>query len=121
MISIVAFIYICAYCNVNSQGQVALAFVSIILIVPTTLLFLIYQRSIEKENELMKLKSEMDKAETEKTYYTIIEKQNQNLKSYADDVQNHLEAIKNLNSDPQIEEYINKMSERLTEYSSERK
>jgi hypothetical protein len=42
MISIVAFIYICAYCNVNSQGQVALAFVSIILIVPTTLLFLIY-------------------------------------------------------------------------------
>jgi hypothetical protein len=35
----------------------------------------------------MKLKSEMDKAETEKTYYTIIEKQNQNLKSYAEDFQ----------------------------------
>ncbi len=62
----------------------------------------------------------MEKAETEKTYYSIIEKQNENLKSYADDAQNHLDAIRNLNSDPEIEEYINKMSERLEEYIKKR-
>lgn len=120
MISLVAFCYICAYCDVNSTGQIALAIISLILIVPTTLLFLIYQRSIEKETELLRLKTEVEKVETEKTYYSIIEKQNENLRTYADDAQNHLEAIRNLNSDPQIEEYINKMSERLIEYSGEK-
>ena len=78
-----------------------------------------HQRSIEKETELLRLKTEVEKVETEKTYYSIIEKQNENLKTYADDAQKHLEAIRNLNSDPQIEEYINKMSERLTEYSKD--
>lgn len=117
--SLSVFYPICVYCGVNSTGQIALAIISLILIVPTTLLFLIYQRSIEKETELLRLKTDVEKAETEKTYYSIIEKQNENLKTYAEDAQKHLEAIRNLNSDPQIEEYINKMSERLTEYSKD--
>ena len=119
MITLCTFFYVCAYCGVNKTGQLALAVIALILIVPTTLLFLIYQRNLEKENELFRLKNEMDKAETEKTYYSIIEKQNENLKTYADDAQKHLEAIRNLNTDPQIEEYINKMSERLIEYSKD--
>jgi hypothetical protein len=117
IVSLSVFYPICVYCGVNKTGQMALAIISLILIVPTTLLFLIYQRSIEKETELLRLKTEVEKAETEKTYYSIIEKQNDNLRTYADDAQKHLEEIRNLNSDPQIEEYINKMSERLTEYS----
>ena len=117
MISLSMFYHICAYCGVNSTGQVILAIISIILIVPTTLLFLIYQRNIEKENELFQLKNEMDKIETEKTYYGILEKQNQDLMIYAHDAKNHLTAIKSLNTDPQIEKYINKMTESLTTYS----
>ena len=119
MIALSIFYPICIYCGINSTGQIALAIISLILIVPTTLLFLIYQRSVEKETELLRIKTEVEKAETEKTYYSIIEKQNENLKTYADDAQKHLEAIRNLNTDPQIEEYINKMSERLTEYSKD--
>ena len=42
MISLCVFYYVCAYCGVNSTGQMALAIISLILIVPTTLLFLIY-------------------------------------------------------------------------------
>ncbi|MBQ8765929.1 MAG: GHKL domain-containing protein [Clostridia bacterium] len=117
MISLVIFTYVCAYCGVNAQGQMALAIVSLILIVPTTLLFLIYQRNIEKENELFRLKNEMDKVETEKTYYDILDKQNQDLRIYAHDAKNHLAAIRSLNTNPEIEEYLNKITESLATYS----
>lgn len=117
MITLCTFFYVCAYCGVNSQGQMALAIISLILIVPTTLLFLIYQRNIEKENELFRLKNEMDKVETEKTYYDILDKQNQDLRIYAHDAKNHLAAIKSLNTNPQIDEYLNKITESLATYS----
>lgn len=117
MISLCMFFYVCAYCGVNQQGQMALALIALIIIVPTTLLFLIYQRSIEKENELFRLKNEMDKVETEKTYYDILDKQNQDLRIYAHDAKNHLSAIRSLNTNPQIEEYLNKITESLATYS----
>lgn len=117
MISLCVFFYVCAYCGVNSQGQMALAIISLILIVPTTLLFLIYQRSIEKENELFRLKNEMDKVETEKTYYDILDKQNQDLRIYAHDAKNHLAATRSLNTNPEIDEYLNKITESLATYS----
>ncbi len=109
--------YVCTIGGVNEKGQFALAIVIFLLFVPMVFLFFVYQRSFEKENELFRIKSEMQKVETEKTYYSIIEKQNEQLKSYADETQNHLEAIRNLNSDPQIEEYIDKMSKSLEAYS----
>ncbi len=112
--------YVCLISGISEIGKIALSVSNLMLLVPMILLFLNYQTNVKKENELLKLKSEMEKAETEKTYYSIIEKQNDNLRSYADNTQYHLEAIRNLNSDPQIEEYINKMSERLAEYSNER-
>ncbi len=117
MTSLCVFYYVCAYCGVNSQGQIALAIISLILIVPTTLLFLIYQRNIEKENELFRLKNEMDKVETEKTYYDILDKQNQDLRIYAHDAKNHLAAIRSLNTNPEIDEYLNKITESLATYS----
>ncbi len=117
MITLCTFYYVCAYCGVNSTGQLALAIISLILIVPTTLLFLIYQRNIEKENELFRLKNEMDKVETEKTYYDILDKQNQDLRIYAHDAKNHLAAIRSLNTNPEIDEYLNKITESLATYS----
>lgn len=109
--------YVCTIGGVNEKGQFALAIVILLLFVPMVFLFFVYQRSFEKENELFRIKSEIDKVETEKTYYSIIEKQNEHLRSYADETQTHLEAIRNLNSDPQVEEYIDKMSKSLEAYS----
>ena len=119
LIALTVFWYVCLYCNISPIGQIAMMIVSLILLIPTLFLFMTYQKNVKRENELLTLKSEKEKAETEKTYYSIIEKQNENLKTYADDAQKHLEAIRNLNSDPQIEEYINKMTERLIEYSKD--
>lgn len=112
--------YVCLVSGISEIGKMALSVSNLLLLVPMILLFLNYQKNVEKENEYFRIKGELEKAETEKTYYRIIEKQNQDLKNYADNTQNHLEAIRKLNSDPQIEEYLNKMTERLIEYCKER-
>ncbi len=116
LISMVIFWYVCAYTGMNEKGQLAIAIISFIFLLPTIFLFLTYQKSIEKENELLQLKNEMSKIETEMTYYDILERQNQDLMIYAHDTKNHLSAIKNLSTSPQIDEYIDKMTESLEKY-----
>ncbi len=103
--------------NDNKTYQVLMFAGGTLLLLSSIVLFITYQRNAEKENELFQLKNEMNKIETEKTYYDILEKQNQDLMIYAHDAKNHLTAIKSLNTDPQIEKYINKMTESLATYS----
>ncbi len=109
--------YICAHSQISNITQTLLSIVSAALFVSVVVLFVSYQHNIEKENELFQLKNEMDKIETEKIYYDILEQQNQDLMIYAHDAKKHLTAIKNLNDNPQIEEYINIMAENLETYS----
>ncbi len=109
--------YVCVYCGINAMGQLALAAMCLILLLPTIILFLTYQRTIEKENEFFQMKNEMNKIKIEKNYYDILEQQNQDLLIYAHDAKKHLTTIKNLNDNPKIEEYINIMAENLDTYS----
>lgn len=115
--SLLVFWYICANFEIGTTSQILLSFVSAILFFSTVILFITYQHNIEKENELFQLKNEFNKIKTEKNYYDILEKQNYDLMIYAHDAKNHLSAIKSLNTDPQIDEYINKMAESLATYS----
>ena len=103
--------------NDNKTYQILMLAVGALLLLSSIVLFITYQRNSEKENELFELKNEINRIETETTYYDILEKQNQDLMIFAHDAKNHLSAIKSLNDNPQIDEYINKMYESLTTYS----
>ena len=103
--------------NDNKTYQILMLAVGALLLLSSIVLFITYQRNIERENELFQLKNEMNRIETETTYYDILEKQNQDLMIFAHDAKNHLSAIKSLNDNPQIDEYINKMNESLATYS----
>ena len=87
------------------------------LIVIVTL-FISYQQSIEKENIIFVLKNQVEKQDMDMNYYNILEKQNEDLRIYAHDTKNHLNAIHNLNTNPEIDEYLNKMISNLKSYSS---
>ena len=91
--------------------------VSIFLFLSTILLFISYHYNAEKEQALLSLQQEQDKLKTDLAYYNILEQQNSNLRVYAHDTKNHLSAIKNLNTNPEIEMHISQMSESLAEYS----
>lgn len=97
--------------------QNLLAVASLFLLTATILLFVTYQHQLEKDNESLRLKSEFEKLQTEKSYFEILEVQNEHLMIYAHDAKKHLEAINNLNRDPQISSYLSKLSDQLTEYT----
>lgn len=109
---------ICANSDISHSQMIALAVISSALFFSVVLLFIMYQHNIEKENELFLLQNELDKIETDKTYYDILEKQNRELQIYAHDAKKHLSAIRDLNDNPIIEDYVNTMSDALKTYSS---
>lgn len=116
-VSFLAFWYICAREIISETNQIILAIISVLLFSATVFLFITYQHNIEKENQFILLKSEFTRLQTEKNYYDILEHQNQQLLIYAHDAKNHLTAIKDLNTNPIIEDYIQTMTNNLSEYS----
>ena len=118
IISLLVFWYVCAQKTTSERSQNLLAFVCVLLLVSTIVLFITYQQNIEKENNYIILKSENSKLKIEKAYYDILEHQNHQLMIYAHDAKNHLTAIQNLNTNPQIDTYISEMLNNLSEYSN---
>lgn len=111
------FWYICTRTQVPYEIQNLLAAACMILLVSTVLLFVTYQNQIEKDRESMQIKNEYARLQTEKSYYAILEQQNEHLMVYAHDAKKHLAAISALNDDPQIRSYISKLSEQLADYT----
>lgn len=109
---------ICVETNISNTLQVILCITGVALFFSIVLLFIVYQRSIEKENKLFLLQNEFDRIETDKAYYDILEKQNQNLMIYAHDAKKHLSAIRELNNNPLIDDYINTMADALKAHSN---
>lgn len=117
-ICLAIFWYICLQDNISSNTPFLLAISSIIIFGSTVLLFITYQHQIEIDSERLRIKSENDRLQTEKSYYDILEQQNQQLLVYAHDTKNHLSAIQALNTDPAIERYIVALLDQLKTYSS---
>lgn len=118
IILLLAFWYICNEGKIGHKSQIILSIASTLLFGSTVILFISYQHNIEKENQVLLLQSENSRLKTEKTYYDILEHQNQQLMIYAHDAKNHLTAIKGLNSNPEIDDYISKMISNLSDYSN---
>lgn len=117
LIAVICFWYISLNQYLEFKNQIVLGVVSILLFLATLFVFFSFQASAQKENQLLLLQQEQDKMKTDIIYYDILEQQNNNLRAYAHDAKNHLSAIKNLNSNPDIEIHISKMIESLAEYS----
>lgn len=107
------------YVSVDIPSYYLLLFslICLFLLLSVILLFVSYQSTVQKENTIRFLQSEADRIETDQRYYSVLEKQNENLRIYAHDMKKHLNAIRALNQDAQIDSYLDQMSERLREYS----
>lgn len=116
--SLLVFWNICIKTNISSVLQISLCITGFSLFISIIILFIVYQHHIEKENELFLLHNELNKIQTDKKYYDILEKQNQELLIYVHDAKKHLSAIKELNDNPIIDEYVSNMSDDLRAYSS---
>lgn len=117
-ICLAIFWYICLRENLPGSIMYLLAFSGVVMFASTVLLFIIYQHQIELDSERIRMKSENDRLQTEKSYYDILDQQNQQLLVYAHDTKKHLSAIQALNKDPAIEDYIHALLNQLKTYSS---
>ncbi len=109
--------YIATQPEVSTRIQYLLAFSSVALFASSILLFIIYQRQTELDREYIMTKSENERLQTQKSYYDVLEQQNQKLMVYAHDVKKHLNAIQAINTTPAIEDYLAALLEQLTSYA----
>ena len=116
LMTVICFWYISLNQYLEFENQIILGIVSVLLLLATLFVFFSFQTNAQKDSKLLLLQQEQDKIKTDMTYYDILEKQNNNLRTYAHDAKNHLSAIKNLNTNPEIEIYISKMIECLEDY-----
>lgn len=117
LVSVICFWYISLNQYLEFKNQIILGIVSVLLLLATLFVFFSFQANVQRENKLLLLQQEQDKIKTDITYYNILERQNNNLRTYAHDAKNHLTTIKNLNANHEIETYISKMITCLEEYS----
>lgn len=101
----------------TKSGQILLAVTSGTLLLSLIFLFSTFQHEIEKDGVLAIAQEENAHLKTEKEYYDILEKQNQNLMLYVHDVRKHLNAICELSQDSSVNEYVAKLCGELTTYA----
>ncbi len=118
IVTLLIFWSMCTHFELSYNYQLILSGISFALFASIVVLFISFQRSIEKENIIFTLKSQVEKQNIDMNYYNILEKQNEDLRIYAHDTKNHLNAIYNLNTNLEINEYLNKMLGNLKNYSN---
>ncbi|MCM1285022.1 MAG: GHKL domain-containing protein [Acetobacter sp.] len=116
--ALIIFWSICANYDLSNTHQVLLSVVSAAMFLATVILFIVYQDNVAKENQYLIIEQEIEKTNIDKKFYDILEQQNSELMIYAHDTKNHLNAIKALNTNEQIDKYLTKMTDELKAHSS---
>ncbi len=100
--------------TITSIASVVMIFVIIISIMLT---YVYYGKSLKELDELYKLKSEKSRVASDTAYYSILDRQNEMLKSFIHDEKNHLSTIKSLADSPEVSEYIDKIYGEIKHHS----
>lgn len=94
-----------------------ISFLSIVLLVAVVLNYILYDNYAKKEKELYELRNELSKIEADKSYYQILERQNEEIHSFSHNTKNHFQVIKSLTNEKTVENYIDKCYGKLEKYS----
>lgn len=117
VVCITIFFFVLSSEDYPSSVQSALSIACIFIFITSVLQIVLYQHQMDAQRQQLRMKSEYERLKTEKSYYDILEQQNQQLMIYAHDAKNHLAAIAALNDNPTIDGYLTQMSDRLKSYS----
>lgn len=92
--------------SLASVINVTISIASLAVTVSVILTYVFYGQTSKKMDELYKSQSELERINTDKAYYAMLDQQNKTLQTFAHDEKNHLTAIKSLAKNPQVDEYI---------------
>lgn len=117
IIVLVLLICISAYYKLSIRLNNAIAFLSIFLLLSVVLTYILYIDSSKKEKELYELRNEISKTEIDKSYYQILERQNEEMHSFSHNTKNHFQVIKSLTNEKKVDDYIDNCYKKLEKYS----
>lgn len=117
LVNLVVFHYVSMNEPISVKGQYLLGVISISVFFATVILMFASIYQAEQKEEYLRIRSELVRVNQEKSYYDILDKQNQQLMIYAHDAKNHLAAIQDLSDDPQIQGYVDKLTGELERYT----
>lgn len=103
--------------NISGTLNKFISFLSIFLLVAVVLNYILYDNYAKKEKELYELRNELSKIETDKSYYQILERQNEEIHSFSHNTKNHFQVIKSLTNEKTVENYIDECYGKLEKYS----
>ncbi|MBQ3151134.1 MAG: GHKL domain-containing protein [Clostridia bacterium] len=92
--------------ELESETKIIISAGSVVLLISVLFTYVFYGNAMRKNSELFQLQSAFERSETERKYYSILDKQNEELRSFIHDEKNHLTAIKVMSDDPEIHNYI---------------
>lgn len=104
--------------NLDKDTSYAMTGTAVALLASIIITYIFYDRSAKKELELRRLQLLLEKENTDKEYYDILDRQNRAMRAFAHDEKNHLIAIKSLADNPEVDEYIDKVYDDLKKYSA---
>lgn len=110
------FWHICSLPSTDYHVQYLLSISSICIFSSSILLFVTYSHQLKVTSLTLQMQGELNRLQTEQSYYQILDQQNQQLMIYAHDAKKHLAAIQSLNNDPQINDYVAKLTQQLVGY-----
>lgn len=93
-------------------------FLSLISIVACCYIFVYYQELLERENKIKDLETQKKIENIDKTYFEILEKNNEDLKIFTHDIKNHLMHISSLSESEEVKAYINDLCGTVTAFGS---
>lgn len=111
------FWHICALPSTDYHVQFLLSIASVCIFTSSIFLFVTYSHQLKATSLSLQMQGELNRLQTEQSYYQILDQQNQQLMIYAHDAKKHLAAIQALNNDPQINDYVAKLSQQLVDYT----
>lgn len=90
----------------------------VFLLAANTLLFATLIRHQEKQEKLAASEREADELKNQLAVISLMEQQNEDMRRFAHDINNHLTALAQLSSDAEVKKYISALSQKLTGYSA---
>lgn len=92
--------------DLSRNISIAISVAAVAIIISAFLTFVFYGRTSRRIDELHETQREAELLRIDQTYYTLLDRQNEMLKTITHDEKNHLIAIKALANDPAVSEYI---------------
>lgn len=117
IVILVAFWTISSNYELTGTLDIVITVSSVAILLAIILTYAFYGKTTRELDELYKAQKETERINTDIAYYSILDKQNDKLKTFIHDEKNHLTVIKSLADNEEVNEYIDKIYGEIAHHS----